>query len=249
MSLPLAKLRPAKIRSAARRRLFEGVMERAPLQAGPSILLLGRKYGGYAIPDGVVQPSWICYCVGAGGDISFDLELIHRFGATVRAFDPVPSYVELAQAEAGDDPRFSVHQVALASADGPLRMQITHDRASHSVSAAELYDTHEFLELPGRTLRSLMSELGDERVDLLKMDVEGAEYGLLADLDLRDVGVKLFAVQLHHTGTVRQARALIRRLDRQGYVAVGRKPAVKLTFLARDLLAGDSAQPPASSSS
>lgn len=249
MRVPIGKLRPAKIRSAVRRRVFEGLMERTPLQEAGTIVVLGRKYGGYAIPDGIVQPSWICYCVGAGGDVSFDLELIRRYGASVRAFDPVPSYVESARAEAGDEPRFSVHQVALANADGPLRMQITHDASSSSVSAAALYDTHEFLELPGRTLQSLMSELGDERVDFLKMDVEGAEYGLLDDLDLRDFGVKLFAVQLHHTGTVRQARALIRRLAEQGYVPVGRKPAVKLTFVARALLAPGGGQSPASISS
>jgi FkbM family methyltransferase len=249
MSLPTAKLRPAKIRTALRRRVFEALMERTPLRSGPTVVVLGRKYGGYAIPDGVVEPSWICYSVGAGGDVSFDLELIGRYGATVRAFDPVPSYVELAHAEAGDEPRFSIHQAALATADGPLRMQITHDAGSRSVSAAELYDTREFLELPGRTLRSLMAELDDERVDFLKMDIEGAEYALLGDLDLRAIGVKLLAVQLHHTGTVRQARTLIRRLEGQGYVPVGRHPAVKLTFVARELLAPNGRQPRASTSS
>jgi hypothetical protein len=75
-----------------------------------------------------------------------------------------------------------------------------------------------------------MSELGDERIDLLKLDIEGGEYELLPLLDLRSMGIKVFAVQLHHTGSVREARRLIAGLRAQGYELVGCRPAVKLTF-------------------
>jgi FkbM family methyltransferase len=234
----IAKLRPAKVRSALRRRRFEFIFERTPLRGGVPTVALGRSYGGWVIPEGIVEPSWVCYCVGAGGDVSFDLELIRRYGATVRAFEPVPGYVELAEREATGEERFSIHQVAIARSDGPIRMQVTHDAQSRSVSAAGLYDSHEFIELPGRTLPSLMSELGDERIDLLKLDVEGTEYELLADVDLRAFGVKVFAIQLHHTGTVRQARELIARLRRDGYEPVAERSSVKLTFLNEELLSG-----------
>jgi FkbM family methyltransferase len=178
----------------------------------------------------------VCYCVGAGGDISFDLELIRKFDATVRAFDPVDAYVRSSLEQAGDEPRFTAYQAALATVDGPIRMQITHDQQSRSVSAAHLYDTESFIELPGRTLQTLMAELGDDHVDLLKLDVEGAEYSLIPTLNLRALGVKVFAVQLHHTGSVGDARALIRQLDEEGYEAIGCRPAVKLTFALRGLV-------------
>lgn len=234
-TIGLAKLRPAKVRSALRRRRFEFVLERTPVRKDVPTLALGSSYGGWVIPD-VVQPDWVCYCVGAGGDVSFDLDLIRRYGVEVRGFDPVSSYVESARREAGEERRFSIHEVAIATKDGPIRMQVTHDEGSRSVSAAHLYDTEKFIELPGRSLDSLMSELGDTRVDLLKLDIEGAEYELLAQVDLRRLGVKVFATQLHHTGTVREARSLIGRLRDSGYVAVARRSSVKLTFLAEELL-------------
>jgi FkbM family methyltransferase len=242
---PVDKLRPAKIRAALRRRLFEAALERTPLHTGPRIVEVGSGYGSWPIPEGVVEPSWVCYCVGAGGDVSFDLDLIRRYGATVRAFDPVAAYIDSALAQAQGQARFSAHQAAIAKADGPLRMQLTHDRGSSSVSSAGLYDSDRFVELPGRTLPSLMKELGDERIELLKLDVEGAEYEILPQLDLRRLGVELFAVQLHHTGTVRQARALIGGLAREGYVAVARMPVVKLVFLAEERLAGRGSPAPA----
>jgi FkbM family methyltransferase len=231
----LRKLRPAKVRTAIRRRWFEHRLSRLPLHSTPSLVDLGSAYGGWIMPGALIEPSWICYSVGAGGDISFDLELIERYGVTVRAFDAVAGYVEEAAAQAGEEPRFSARQAAVTIKDGPVRMQVTHDPQSRSVSPTHLYESSKSIELPGRSLRSLMDELGDERIDLLKLDIEGGEYQLLSALDLRALGVKVFATQLHHTGSVREARALIARLGEQGYDPVACHPAVKLTFIAREL--------------
>lgn len=230
------RLRPAKIRSAIRRRWFEATMERTARRLGPSIVELGSAYGGWAIPEAVVRPGWLCYSVGVGGDVTFDAELIRRYGARVRAFDPVPKYVDWARDELGGVEGFSVHQAALALEDGPIRMGVTHDPQSESVSSAGLYEAREFVELPGRTLDSLMRERGDERVDLLKIDIEGAEYDVVPSLDLQAAGVALFAVQLHHTGSVRDARRLVETLRDQGYELVARRPAVKFAFLRSDLI-------------
>jgi hypothetical protein len=66
--------------------------------------------------------------------------------------------------------------------------------------------------------------------------LEGSEYELLPTLDLCALGVRLFAAQLHHNGTVRQAKRLIASLREQGYELVACRPVVKLAFLHRDLL-------------
>ena len=39
-----------------------------------------------------------------------------------------------------------------------------------------------------------MQEMGDDRIDLLKLDIEGGEYDLLPQLDLQGLQVKVFAV-------------------------------------------------------
>jgi FkbM family methyltransferase len=233
---PRSRLRPAKIRTALRRRWFEQRLERLSLRPFPAVQLGGEQYGGWALPDGLIEPSWLCYSVGAGGDISFDMDLIRRYGIRVRVFDPVSSYVLRAVEDAGGDPRLTVHEVAIATTDGPLRMQVTHDRGSASVSTAGLYDSDSYIEVAGRTLPSLKAELGDPDIDLLKLDVEGGEYELLANLDLRSLGVKVFTLQLHHTGTVSDVRRLIEGLASQGYDPVARHPVVKIAFARRDLL-------------
>jgi FkbM family methyltransferase len=236
MASSLRKLRPAKVRNALRRRRFEYQVPRLRFRDAPGLIDLGTSYGGWTVPVELIEPSWVCYCVGAGGDVSFDLELIRRYGVEVRTFDPVADYVESAQGQGAAEPRFSARQAAIATMDGPIRMQVTHDPQSRSVSSAGLYESGDFIEVPGRTLPSLMAELGDERIDLLKLDIEGAEYEVLPTIDMRALGVKVFASQLHHTGSVREARALIAGLGKQGYEPVACRSAVKVTFVLRDLL-------------
>lgn len=232
----LQKLRPTKVRNALRRRRFEYQIPRIEFHDAPGLIDLGSAYGGWTVPGELIRPSWVCYSVGAGADITFDLELIHRYGVEVRAFDPISEYIEIATKEAADEPRFSARQAAIAAGDGPLRMQRTHDPRSQSVSSAGLYESSEFFEVPGRTLPSLMAELGDERIDLLKLDIEGGEYEVIPTLDLRALGVNIFSTQLHHVGSVKSARKLIQGLREHGYEPVACRPAVKLTFARADLL-------------
>src|ERR1700719_1014712 len=80
------KLRPAKIRNALRRRWFEHRIGRVRLHEGPDLIHLGHaSYGGWTVPGDLIGREWVCYSVGAGGDIEFDLELIRRYDAIARS--------------------------------------------------------------------------------------------------------------------------------------------------------------------
>ena len=183
---PRSRLHPAKIKAGVRRRWFEHEMERIPLHELEGLVMAGDPdYGGWVVPGGLIRPDWTCYSVGAGGDISYDMDLIERWGIRVRSIDPVPDYVRRALEEAGGDERLTAHEFAIATSDGPMRMQLTHDPNSESVSPVGLYDSKSYVEFEGRTLPSLMAELGDTRIELLKLDIEGGEYDLVPALDLQ----------------------------------------------------------------
>lgn len=232
----LKKLRPEKVRSGVKRRWFESrVPRQLQFRAIPGLVDLGSVPGGWTFPTELLQPSWICYMVGAGGDVAVDVDLIRGYGVTVRSFDPVEAYVTSAREEADGDERFHAYHAGIALQDGPIRMQATHHPGSQSVSAAQLYDTNDFVELPGRSLSSLMAEFGDPQIDLLKVDIEGAEYDVVPHLDLHAMGVKVFSVQVHHNGSVGQATRLIAGVRDQGYDLVAIRPVIKLTFVRRDL--------------
>ena len=77
------------------------------------------------------------------------MDLIARYGVTVRSIDPVEKYVELAIEHAGGEPRLTAHRAAIATADGPLRMLGSPHPGSASLSpmSAGLYETDSVVEV------------------------------------------------------------------------------------------------------
>lgn len=219
-----------RLASAARRRLFEAQLRRVRVRPWP-ISHVGSDYGGWWVPANLIDESWVCYSAGAGADVSFDSELVHRFGATVRGFDPFHLFGTRAMEAVGDEEHYSFHVVALAGEDGPLRVYGRQDQVRGSVSAANLYGVDSEHVVSGRSLPSLFRELGDERIDLLKLDIEGSEYEVLEPLDLPSLGVRVLCVELHHNESARRAKALLRRLGDQGYEVIFRGAGSEFTLL------------------
>src|SRR5690606_14731904 len=50
----------------------------------------GSRYGGWSIPNGILNSVSICYLAGAGEVISFNVELVDNFGCYVHVIDPSP---------------------------------------------------------------------------------------------------------------------------------------------------------------
>lgn len=224
--------RPSRLLATLGRRWFEWRMDRVSVEPYSPLIHLGDEWGGgWVVPDGLIDASWTCYCVGAGSDVGFDLALIERYGARVRCVDPFHVFREQAEAKAGGDPRFTFHEVALAAQDGPLAMFGAEDPESGSLSAANLYETDRLVTKPGKTLTTLMADLGDKRVDLLKLDIEGSEYEVVPELDLRALGVRVFCVELHASRPVSAAHELIDEIFSQGYTLVHRHHPASFTFV------------------
>ena len=229
----IAKMRPSKLRLAVRRRWFENALSRLALDTAQGELFeAGTAYGGWIVPA-EIDVAWTCYCIGMGPDVSLERHLLER-GATVRSVEPVERYVIEGREKLSDLDRFTADHAAIATFDGTIEMQRHHQKGSASLSAAGLYESSEVVRVPAVTFESLMASHGDERIDLLKLDVEGLEYDLMPTLDLKGMGIRAFAVQLHHNGGVARARQLIRHVEAQGFALVAQRPVAKLTFLATE---------------
>ena len=226
-----ARLHPRRVYRSLARRLFERRVARAAATIeSQGLVPLGTAYGGWTVPADSITEDWTCYCIGAGSDVSFDLALIETFGCRVWCVDPGEDSERLVLGAAARQPRLSFARVALAPADGVVRMFHAADPQSTSLSAVNLQHGTSIVEVPGRSLPSLMAENGHTRVDLLKLDIEGAEYSVLESLDLAALGVRVLCVELHRTVATKRALALVDRLQRQGFVAVSRSGA-DYTFL------------------
>jgi FkbM family methyltransferase len=219
------------LRAAIYLRWFNFRLDRLPTERYGGLVEVGSEWGGWVVPGDLIDASWTCYCVGAGSDVSFDLGLIERYGALVRCLDPFEIFREQAEAKAAGEPRFVFKEVALAEEDGPLTMYGARDPGSGSLSAVNLYETERATTVSGRTLSSLMDEFGDERTDLLKLDIEGSEYDILPALDLPALGVRVLCVEIHPNHSVAEARRLLDGVTAQGYRLVNCKHPTSYTFM------------------
>lgn len=216
-------------------RIFEAALLRVPLMPMSTVERLGSDYGGWDVPVDVIADDWTVYSIGAGHDVSFDAAVLSRTGAQVRSFDIMHRHLSDALDQTERSPRFSVHLVAIGPQDAPVRLFGSPDQATGGATSAHHDPEGDWFELPGRSIPSLAAELGDSRIDLLKIDVEGGEYELLDALDLHALGVQMLGVDFHPTVSPRAARRRIEHVRRQGFDLISRRGG-DLVFLRRALV-------------
>jgi FkbM family methyltransferase len=122
-------------------------------------------------------------------------EGIHqRYGCHVRAFEPVKQYFEISQARLAGRTSISLFNFGVGPADARLPIAVAGDWSSlHLLDRTRV---HEEVEI--RNVDSVL----DAPVDLMKINIEGAEYDLLdAMLDRGLLAyVKYLQVQFHTYG-------------------------------------------------
>jgi FkbM family methyltransferase len=180
---------------------------------------LGTAYGGWVVPVGLVQPNWIVFSAGVGEDISFDLELMRRSGCEVHAFDPTPRARDYVKGYGNLPTRFHFHPYGLWCADRIMRFYAPRDatHVSHSITNIQRTDT--YFESPVKTVRSAMRDAGHERIDLLKMDIEGAEYAVIGEMIRSGVRPRIICIELEHPSPGPNL-VVLARLRRYGYGVV-----------------------------
>lgn len=160
----------------------------------------------------------IVYSVGIGEDASFDIELARITGCTVHAFDPTPR--ALAYMDGLQNPAIVPHPYGLWNEDGTIPLFLPRNDEHVSLSVVDRFDTGRSFELPMRTLESAMRECGHESIDLLKMDIEGAEVEVLDSMISSGIRPRVLAVEFERIESPRKTLDRIKRLRMQGYCPI-----------------------------
>jgi FkbM family methyltransferase len=197
---------------------------------------LGTGYGGWVIPDDVLSNDSVVYSGGIGTDASFDQALIRRYGCEVHAFDPVSEAARYAEDVAASEPRFHFHPYGLWSADTTLEFFAPSDPDHVSHSIVDLQGTQATVPAVCKRLSTVLDELGHDRVDLLKLDIEGAEYEVLQDLRAGDLRPAVMCIEFHRTSSIREMLTSVLRTEGAGYRVVNLERS-NVTFVREDLLA------------
>jgi FkbM family methyltransferase len=141
----------------------------------------------------VVRPGMVCLDVGAAGGAHL-LLMARRVGpeGRVLGFEPRPGSLRALRRVvrlAGVADRTELYRLALTDGEGelPLRIPIVPTRAHLPGTTVDLAGTaafanlpHRRITVPTRRLDDVVEDAGLDRVDVVKIDVEGAELAALA---------------------------------------------------------------------
>lgn len=212
------------------------------------LVRLGTAYGGFEIPDDLA-PGALCYCGGAGEDVSFELALIRDRGARVVSFDPTPRaaahVASLREYVARGEPmpingdpahtyavtppeleRFTFEPWGLWSSDTTQRFFAPTDPAHVSHSILNLQGTDEYFDAECRSLASAMRALGHAQLDLLKLNIEGAELAVLEAMLEADIRPRVLCISFEaarDAGAARRTLSLLARLRARGWRLAARR--------------------------
>lgn len=180
---------------------------------------LGSTYGGYDVCREHLGPDSLIYSAGIGEDVSFDLDAITRFGAQVYAFDPTPRTIDWLKTQ-NLPTNFHFYPEGLAGHDGVAAFTppANPDYISHTL--LDRPATEAILEVPVYTLQTLMQRLGHTHIDVLKMDIEGAEYDVIDHLLDAQLDIRQIVLEFHHRFPdigIEPTRQAVARLHAAGY--------------------------------
>ena len=181
-------------------------------------------YGAWTVcPEGITSES-IIYSVGVGDDVSFDVSMIRSYGlSALFAFDPTPTAISWLSGQHVPS-EFRLFQYAIADYDGTAKL-FPHDNpefVAHSLTPRSA-TASQAVEVQVRTLRTVTRELGHDHIDLLKMDIEGAEYAVIDNLIRESVDIRQLLVEFHHLDRkidgmrVERTREAVQKLNRAGF--------------------------------
>lgn len=181
---------------------------------------LGTEYGGWIIAKGKIREDSVVYAFGVGEDISFDLGLIEKYGITIHGFDPTPKSIRWVRGQNLPE-KFIFHEYGIADIDGVLTFHppANPEHASYSL-VEKTSDKNDPVQAPVKRLKTIMDELGHQKVDVLKMDIEGAEYQVIKDMDLAGIRPTQVLVEFHHRFPgvgLRKTKDAVNRLCEIGY--------------------------------
>jgi FkbM family methyltransferase len=160
------------------------------------------SYGGWTVCPDFLTANSIVYSLGLGEDATFDFELARVKKLKVYGFDPTPNSAEWLSRQVRPE-GFYFYPWAVTAQDGTVKIspRIKHDGGLSKdmfTVVDEAASSEHSIEVPAFSLPTIMTKLGHQSIDILKIDIEGAEFGVLSGLLASSVRPAQILVEFHH---------------------------------------------------
>jgi len=193
-----------------------------PQSRGRRFDTLGSGDGKWRVPVDEIPKGAIAYCVGVGVDATFDVALASNYGAAVHSFDPTPRSIDYMNDLLRDYPDIIFHPIGIWNKETTLRFYAPMTASSPNYSARDIHGTDRYFEAKCKTVKQVMNELGHRKVDILKIDIEGAWPEVVNSIIDDDINAALLCVEFDSPTSTYKALKHIKRLAHAGYALIDR---------------------------
>lgn len=212
------------------------------------MIKLGTNYGGWYIPkDMKLDSKSIIYSCGVGEDISFDLLLSDKYDSNIVLIDPteraskhykeVVKYYESKKWIFSGDiqsdynnkiggldikfDKFKYLNIGIWDKKDKLKFYRQTNPKYVSQSLLDNMFGKEYDEVDVNSIKNIMEKRGDKKLDLLKLDIEGAEIKVLNNMLDDNIYPKYLCIEfdlyLQRKDIKGETKKVLERLIRSGY--------------------------------
>lgn len=159
----------------------------------------GNSYGGFYVCQDFIGSNSIIYSFGIGEDISFDMELIKNHNSSVFAFDPTPKSINWVNQHEQLPANFSFFEYGLADRSGTVNFFLpkNSEHVSGSYVMQDHVDESKMIPVSMKSFSDIAEKLGHKHVNVLKIDIEGAEYNVLDSILNASVETDQILIEFH----------------------------------------------------
>lgn len=181
----------------------------------------GNSYGGfYAIPI-LLNAGSIIYSIGIGKDISFDRAIIKKHGCKVFAFDPTPKSIEwIGEQKLPASFRYYSYGISKKTGNDKFFLPENPRGVSGSLVIHDDVDERKFIEVPMKSFADIAREFDHRHIDVLKMDIEGAEYDIIKSILKSPVTIDQILIEFHDrffSEKENKSKMVVETLQKFGY--------------------------------
>ncbi len=225
-----------------------------------NLISIGTKYGGWTIPDNFLNNDSIVYLAGAGEDISFDVGIAEKYGSKVYIFDPTPrakthfdslmngikqnkkvsinnSKTDFYQIKNENIENLEFIELGLWNKEEKLKFYAPKNPEHVSHSLVNLQKTEDYFIAKVDRLSNIMKQQNHKYIDLLKIDIEGAEYKVIESILEDKVKIKVLCVEFDEAHNpldnkyIDRIKDSVTKLMKYGYKIIYGNSYLNYTFI------------------
>lgn len=202
------------------------------------------KHNVYYLDVNYLNQSSIVYSCGIGDDFTFDLELGQYLGRPTYAFDLTPQSLK----------KYSIlynlhkpifYNFGISDIDGEEKFNILKEFDNYMAASNLMLGNkcgrgeEDFVTFHVRTIPSIMKELKHSHIDVLRMDIEGAEFKVFPTLfDLKIYPTQI-SVEIHNIDDKFNLEFALNLLETNGYKMIWNSEEYKECTFIRSFLVDD----------